>query len=157
MLGFSRRLVKIKMQLSPSKLEMPWILPRTSEVQAKFKLSFSKSGEGCLVPGSTYVGVGVCGSQGVGLGVGKWEGWIVYNTIHALKEFTVEYRRQTDMAHLTNRVSTYWVVWGHLTVGSQGHSREHIQTHPERRVLLGRSKKGTNIYPRASLTSSPWI
>ena len=106
MLGFSRRLVKIKMQLSPSKLEMPWILPRTSEVQAKFKLSFSKSGEGCLVPGSMYVGMGVCGSQGVGLGGGKWEGRIVYNIIHALKEFTMEYRRQTDMAHLTNRVST---------------------------------------------------
>lgn len=106
MLGFRRRLVKIKKPLSPSKLEMPWILPRTSEVQAKFKLSFSKSEEGCSVSGSTNVGVGVCGSQGVGSGVGKWEGWIVCNTIHALKEFTVEYRRQKDTAHLTNRVST---------------------------------------------------
>ena len=48
MLGFSRKLMKIKMQLSASKLEMPWIPSRTPEVHAKFKLSFSKSGEARL-------------------------------------------------------------------------------------------------------------
>ena len=33
-----------------------------------------------------------------GGGVGKWEGWIVYNMIHALKEFTGEYRK-TDPSY----------------------------------------------------------
>ena len=51
--------MKIKMQLSPSKLEMPWILSRTPEVHAKFKLSFSKSGEVRL-----YMCVGVSGGGG---------------------------------------------------------------------------------------------
>ena len=57
--------MKIKKQLSPSKLEMPWILSRTPQVHTKFKLSFSKSGEARL-----YVcgGVSAWESQGVGGG-----------------------------------------------------------------------------------------
>ena len=56
--------MKIKKQLSPSKLEMPWILSRTPEVHAKFKLSFSKSGEARL-----YVCVGGGECMGVSGGV----------------------------------------------------------------------------------------
>lgn len=62
--------MKIKKQLSPSKLEMPWILSRTPEAHAKFKLSFSKSGEARL-----YVcGGGVSAWESQGVGVGTWEG-----------------------------------------------------------------------------------
>lgn len=61
--------MKIKIQLSPSKLEMPWILSRTPKAHAKFKLSFSKSGEARL-----YMCVGVSAWESPGVAVGKWEG-----------------------------------------------------------------------------------
>ena len=86
------------------------------------------------------------------MAVERWKGWILQNMVHAPKEVIVEY--ETGIAHLT--VSPLGKCFRGISLLDPWGTAEHIHTNPEKMSALHlcRSEKGTNIYPRASLTLS---